>query len=373
MESTQVCSLLKNSRLKNNMSLVEYIKRDRELDFKHWRYRLLHWTFGADPKSPKDSPMPGFLYTHYCPLFHMTNILAIVSPFVLLIKILVSAVIGAVNGFNYTVDNLILPYFVLPFCGLIKYLQKKNEKKKEARMTTPEYKAFQAKKAEEEEVKLVHEWCNRYNGDMDLLSYRVRVECKYVDVERATKIAEKLKAKHEASRARAEAKKLQDEKRKAELAERFVFWIRFSQVFVKGLTVCLIGAASVVALYGLFLLVPLLFGGAIWTITGFWYFLVALLGFITSISLGAVISVTLKSMALMLSTSAVVWIGSFVIPPIVNGVKRIFHTPLSIAGQVCEAGLDSLCKGIAGAFEFLSALYEDNCPSITVVSEEVEE
>lgn len=62
----------------------------------HWRYRLLHWAFGYNKEGKKkcyynDSEyyeeLPKFLYTHYCPLFHLTNIILILLPFVFIGKI----------------------------------------------------------------------------------------------------------------------------------------------------------------------------------------------------------------------------------------------------------------------------------------------
>lgn len=58
-------------------SFFDDLKADRKMSFEHWRYRLLHWTFGINPKDPGDSFLPKFLYTHYCPLFHLTNLLAV--------------------------------------------------------------------------------------------------------------------------------------------------------------------------------------------------------------------------------------------------------------------------------------------------------
>lgn len=68
------------------MSLLEAIKGPKTLSFKHWRYRLLHWCFGINPSSPSDSDLPLFMYTHYCPLFHVTNMIALFSPIILMIR-----------------------------------------------------------------------------------------------------------------------------------------------------------------------------------------------------------------------------------------------------------------------------------------------
>src|SRR5690348_8046854 len=70
------------------MSIIS--KEERRLSLKHWRYRLLHWCFNVEPNPGSNiTILPKFLYTHYCPLFHLTNLIAILLPFIILIKILV--------------------------------------------------------------------------------------------------------------------------------------------------------------------------------------------------------------------------------------------------------------------------------------------
>lgn len=68
------------------------IKAPRQLSFANWRYRILHWAFGVTPESPAESPLPKFLYTHYCPLFHLTNLILLGLPLVIVAK--VSWVVG---------------------------------------------------------------------------------------------------------------------------------------------------------------------------------------------------------------------------------------------------------------------------------------
>lgn len=75
------------------MNILATIKADRELTFDYWRYRLLHFSFGINPKTPEESFLPKFLYTHYCPLFHITNLLVLIFPFLLVGKILDYAII----------------------------------------------------------------------------------------------------------------------------------------------------------------------------------------------------------------------------------------------------------------------------------------
>jgi hypothetical protein len=91
--------------------LFARIKAERKLTLQHWRYRLLHWVFGVKIDHPDESPLAGFLYTHYCPLFHVTNLLALFLPFIALLKaiIWVCRVTGAGIGAACTVVKPLIP------------------------------------------------------------------------------------------------------------------------------------------------------------------------------------------------------------------------------------------------------------------------
>lgn len=67
--------------------ILEAIKGEKKMSFHHWRYRLLHWAFGEKADTPEQSGLPRFLYTHYCPLFHLTNLIAIFAPAILFVKL----------------------------------------------------------------------------------------------------------------------------------------------------------------------------------------------------------------------------------------------------------------------------------------------
>jgi len=60
------------------------------LNFNHWRYKTLHWAFGINPTHPDESKLPNCFYTHYCPLFHLTNLIAIFSPFIIFYKLIMA-------------------------------------------------------------------------------------------------------------------------------------------------------------------------------------------------------------------------------------------------------------------------------------------
>ena len=66
------------------------IFRERKLSLNHWRYRLLHWCFNEkNITRSEESALPQYLYCHYCPLFHLTNFIALFSWLILTIKVIV--------------------------------------------------------------------------------------------------------------------------------------------------------------------------------------------------------------------------------------------------------------------------------------------
>lgn len=69
------------------MNVWQAIKSEKQLSLNHWRYKLLHWSFCQKNITKKeDSFLPGWLYTHYCPLFHLTNVLVLLAPLTLFFK-----------------------------------------------------------------------------------------------------------------------------------------------------------------------------------------------------------------------------------------------------------------------------------------------
>src|SRR5205814_97384 len=71
------------------MSLIDYVKADRRMSVDHWRFRLLYWCFNVAPGTPPDrSGLPMFMFRHYCPLFHLTNLIAVLSPLIFALRII---------------------------------------------------------------------------------------------------------------------------------------------------------------------------------------------------------------------------------------------------------------------------------------------
>jgi len=87
------------------VNIIDRIKGPKSLTFDHWRYRILHWSFGKEQGQRSDD-LPKYLYTHYCPLFHFTNFLAVFSGFIALWKILKFILLSVLESISDGIDNI---------------------------------------------------------------------------------------------------------------------------------------------------------------------------------------------------------------------------------------------------------------------------
>ena len=311
------------------LDYIKNIKKDRELSFSNWRYRLLHWTFNVKAKTPSESSLPNFLYDHYCPLFHTTNILAVLFPLVVLIKLI-----------------LALKYvFLFPIVAFKAYLDRIEEEQSK----DPVFLAKEAKKKRSKEIERVRALFKAVGYDKAIMELYF---LNYLSEEDAMQILDNMKKK-------AEEQKEAKEVRKKELSERFVFWIRFSEIFVKGLTVTVVAAAALVLMYFLVTFVPLAWAATVWLFIELWSLL-------TSASFFGFLDFVLRVVVVALSLLVM-----FVVTrPLFVKFCKFVETPISIAKDCINNSLDSLCKFFVSCSDFVSALYEDNCPAITIVEED---
>ena len=351
------------------MSLISYIKRDRQMDFNHWRYRLLHWTFGIKPNGKSDSPLPDFFYTHYCPLFHFTNILAIIFPIVFLVKFIVGSAKALFFG-SVSVFNTVWPIVSGPFILFAKKMDEKREANLKAYMSSDKYKERERKKKEQEEIQELKRAYRIHDDNVKYIRNYVIPKFEVLSEEKANKIFDKIVAKEKENLKKAKERQLAAEKRKKEMQERFVFWIRFSQVFVKGLTGVVLFAASCALLVGLYLIIPPLFELSLFALASIWSGLVWLFGTVTSISITGLLSSIAQGIigvaVVAALTAGIIFIGM----KAWDHIARFFEVPRSICKQMVEATGNTVVNTVGGVGEFISALYEDNCPAITIVSDD---
>lgn len=331
------------------MSILDSIKGERKLSFRHWRYRLLHWTFGVrnpDPKNPEATGMPRFLYTHYCPLFHLTNLIAILSPLILLAKVVAVFVRAVAAAFA------VVPWErLLDLLARLKLPRRTTCEAAEALAPTPPSPAELRRMC----VDLICEWhndsfaefwaCHR-GGDIAPMKEE---DAAAVFAEFWPKVAE--------ARERGRL-------RKEKWRQRIVFWTNFSRVFIKHfLTAFYVALAAGVA-YLAYLIAGPTWDGICWIANGIvWLF--SDTGSLTVLWTGIKISFWLAfATATVYVLARLGWIQRFW-EVLCDGLGRICP-PFYLVGRFWRW----LCGGCSAVAEFVAMFYEENCPPITLVSDE---
>lgn len=333
------------------MGILDSIKGERKLSFNHWRYRLLHWCFNVKNPDPKDlynttGGMPKFLYTHYCPLFHLTNLIAIFSPLILFIKV-VCVVVGAViAGLRAVPWDKIGEFFA-------KFKPKPDpNKKKPAEVIPP--KATKGT----ERVTAVNLICDLGVGwDFESFWNSKSYHFNLLDRQEVEAIFNEYMPKIIEAHERAK-------KRKEELRKMLIFWTNFSRVFIKWFLNVFYVALALVALYLVVLAVPYIWDGLCWFGNGiYWLFTdggsVEMLLFVLKITglgllFGGIIFVLAKVGFLQRFWEGMCHGCSKLAPPFYV-VPKFFAW---VGGGFTAAG------------EFVKMFYEENCPPITLVSPE---
>jgi len=317
------------------MNIFEMIKSDKKLSMSHWRYRVLHWAFGINPKKPDDSPLPDCFYTHYCPLFHLTNLIVLLFPVVLAVKI---------GGF---VINML-------FC-MIELIRDflRSERTHDAVEDVGTLRAKQLKQILVLMVDFLEEDTTRTLDDFKFYygpEGRRRVRLDALTIEEITEVWERYVSPITEA---LEKKKLAKQRRQ----ERMIFWVGFSRVLFKGvLNLAYLG----LGLCSLYLLYQ--FGPAFLLLV--WSGLYGVATFDWVAGLWALAYVTLNV--------CIVLAGIAVVTAIAIRYQwiNIIFTPTLILGSVCEAFFQWIGNRISDVISFVEMFYEDNCPAVTIVSDD---
>ena len=334
------------------MSILESIKGERRLSMNHWRYRLLHWCFNVKaPKNisdPLDCELPKFLYTHYCPLFHLTNLIAILSPLVLLIKVIVVLCKATAACFKA------IPWHKIKAA----FASLKVEKREEVEKPAPKKTAAQERR---EVIECICTWRKANSHKTDFKSFwawccshfKVLSQCE-VEVIYSEYLPKIIEAEERAAA------------RKKRLREALIFWSNFSRVFIKWALNIFYVLLSVLAIYGVYLAAGPVWDALCWLGEAIvWLF--SSDGF-TSVLWGM--------------AKVVFWSGVFF------GLGYGFFRS-GMAGKFAEVAGKGLKKCappfyLVGSFfawigrcwratmEFIEVFYEENCPMITIVTPEEE-
>lgn len=336
------------------MNMLKAIKHERRLTLKNWRYRLLHWFFNkTEETGPKE--LPEYFYTHFCPLFHLTNLIALFAPVIIVWKVL----------------KFVLFRLVVPYISYINDVWHAWLDKREAQRYARRLKEKKEQGPPEPSMTKIFRWkSDHYDIEPHQLSfndvfygaYHDEMEAWNDDINYWKERIESVRLKYEQAYKRAE-------ERRRIFRERVTFWVNFSSSFVKW------------ALYGLYIV---MFVGLVWSA---WTFGGATLGAVLSLLLwvwecfwlvdwattgkvllgGLAIAGLLGGFAWLNSRFRVVSNTTILVSDAVGSVVSPVLSP--IWGALCAAC--SACnRGIHNVAEFFSIFYEENCPPITIVSGE---
>jgi len=332
------------------MSLLDAIKGERKLTLDHWRYRLLHWCFyEKDVKKVSDSSLPRYLYTHYCPLFHLTNLIAVCLPLIVLVRATVATVGGGIAAAKYIARGI----NSISFKGEPRPLT-------EAELRSLEIDELVNLLRTSPTLRRDFEYFWMYAQRELNFKYLTREECE----ERFDRICKKLDEQEEIAA-----------RRRAQREAFMVKLVHIGEVVVKnGLRVCGVGALAAAG-YGLVQAAPPVWEFLCWFPGATWEFLCWLpwadIGYYTGIAV--VGSATAISVGIGLKKAS---------PTLEAGMERLggfaydFFVGISPPFIMCGKGIAMpVCWGAAGVhkgIEFVKVFYENNCPPITIIDEDGE-
>lgn len=340
------------------MNILASIKSEKKMSLKHWRYRILHWCFGEKANTPEESNLPKFFYTHYCPLFHLTNLIAIMFPLILVVKIVMAVCVGICKAFALVPWENVRDFLF----AILDKLFPKSKPKEKPKPTDKQVAEAVAKMGLIEEKKLFlirmlrmdygeneferfwNDWCN---GHM----YFPKEEAEHFYVTRMAKIV---------------ATKERVADRKSKMQQRLIFWTNFSQVFLKWFfNIMYILLAIFVAWVFIKITPPIFFA-----IIDFFKFLLTfeILPFliflgtwlvrlgVPAIAIGIVVYGFWRSQILRRSASV---IGSSV---------AAVSPPFKLLGIWFCLPFQWANKAFLNTVEFIGMFYDENCPPITILS-----
>jgi len=346
-------------------SAVNAIKQERKLSFNNWRYQLLHWAAGINPATPQESILPAFLYTHYCPLFHYTNLLVLAFPFILMWKMARIAVTVVVFG-------IVIPIYER-IDRVFNTISTWRKARKAARQQTTTDKpsassALNYKKRRERAlaVRLI----NRYRhvmtsaNDLGLISD----EFEALNAAELTDIWDKLEAKFAENDAKLEA-------RRRKMRRYITAAVNVSSFCIKWLLAIFYAVAAVAIVYWLiYYSVPTVVAAAKLLYHAVAYVLSLRFTEFAWFVIKTTFAVVFGSLAI--TASVLLLIRMLASDP----VKKALHNASESAGNAIMPPVFAIRNGVGSGFgwigqtfqamgEFCAMFYKENCPAITIVSE----
>lgn len=321
----------------------------------HWRYQALHWAYDIK-KGQKHSDER--YYTRYCPLFHMTNLIAVMFIPILIFKVIRALVMGTIAALSVvgTVMDRTVGVLVRKWiASRAQTRRSKQEEPAEQEMSTKEIRKRQ-KAAEIRELYVHLRGKDRATFFEDFNNLRYCVRLNHVSTDEMKEIWEEEKDKYE------RAKVISDARRK-KLQAKLVFWVRFSEIFIKGLLNTLYVVLAAAVAYGTYA-----FGWPIVATVASWIYTLAMWMWNTDyILVGKFI---LKCISGIVSLGIVGFLGYKLGVPMAKKVAVSALPPVRLVRGVCVAFGTYVRDIVTSVREFWAMYYHNNCPRITVVKEE---
>ena len=319
------------------MNIFESIKEEKKLSLNHWRYRLLHWCFGIKAIKPEDSPLYKGLYTHYCPLFHLTNLIAIFIIPIFFVR-LATYVIVALANFIFDMMDKCRPSL-------------------EEQMDASEIACEKAKRkkllANFYGLAAIADRDKGFDHFWELHSKLFYGHFTYQELEEKYLVFIK---EYDEKMARTKA-------RKKRFRDQLIFWTNFSRVFIKSILnigyFLLAGFVIYLLVCGIPLLIDLFMFLASWDVWSFAAFMGRGLFF-----------VVIVPGVLVYFLSRRKW-GEKCLDTCYEGVK-VTLPPMRMMAAVIAAPVVWMWQFGDKVREFISVFYEENCPPIKIISEEEE-
>lgn len=328
------------------MSIFESLHAEKKMTFNHWRYRILHWAFNVrkQDQGPETSGLPKFLYTHYCPLFHLTNLIALLSPIILLIRLVVTLVWAVADCFGFVV-SLIPTEQIRNFFE--RMAEKSSKKREESPQASKELKVNWRKKA-------IKRMCDHKGSFDDFWSFWTEHGLAKEEIQ---SLFEKYMPRIEEER---RLKAIRREKWK----QRIILWTNISQVFIK----CFLNVFYIV----LAIVSVLAF---CYAMTWVWVFLCWLAGvaYWMFSDVGSLSLIILMGKILFWVVMGVVFISVMFKFGIAQKVGECLETLWEYAStplSITFIPFRWVKNCFVAACEFVSMFYEENCPPIKLISEE---
>lgn len=321
------------------MSILTSIKQERRMSFNHWRYCLLHWTFNVrNPGCYTDTGLPPFLYTHYCPLFHLTNLIAILIPLILIVKF-----------FCVVFGTIVFVVAMVDWEGFGRWLQKMFE-------SNESHPAVPAPSKTRERKWLLDNLPGVY-GDFEKFWIVFENRFSALSFEEVKAIFEEYYPKVEAARER-------QKERERRMRERLIFWTNFSRIFIKWALNIFYGGLALVALYLSYL--------AFWPVFFFFGEVLRFIGWLFTDS--ALLSILMLAGKLILYTTLTV-VGFWFISQftIVRKTASLFcrgMVAISLPFFIVPIFFRWVRSAITAILDFVLMFYDENCPPIVLITTE---